>query len=79
MGLIECPAASCNFVGKNIAMKGKLMYQRDDILQFVKMPEAGLFPKGKEFADAKSFESERWKAGKKLLMQRRSTTALGCW
>jgi threonine dehydrogenase-like Zn-dependent dehydrogenase len=61
MGFIECPSASWNFVGSNITMKGKLMYERDDMLQFVKMLEAGLFPKGKDFVDAKDFGLESWK------------------
>ena len=31
------------------------MYERDDILHFVKMLERGLFAKGKDFVDVKSF------------------------
>lgn len=39
------------------------MYEREDILQFVKMFERGLFPKGKDFVDAKVFKLEDWKEG----------------
>jgi len=48
-------------MGDNITLKGKLMYEREDMLQFVKMLEMGLFPKGKEFVDVKAFELGHWK------------------
>jgi D-arabinose 1-dehydrogenase-like Zn-dependent alcohol dehydrogenase len=47
----------------NITLKGKLMYEREDMLQFMKMMETGLFPKGKEFVDTKVFGLENWKEG----------------
>lgn len=31
------------------------MYEREDILQFVKMLERGLFARGKDFVDVRSF------------------------
>ncbi|KAK8041741.1 hypothetical protein PG993_006264 [Apiospora rasikravindrae] len=31
---------------KNLTLKGKVMYEREDLVQFVKMLEAGLFPHG---------------------------------
>lgn len=50
-------------VSTNIELKGKLMYEREDMLQFVKMLETGLFPRGKEFVDTKTFGLEAWKEG----------------
>ncbi|EED12502.1 quinone oxidoreductase, putative [Talaromyces stipitatus ATCC 10500] len=55
------PMDPWSFIGRNIALKGKLMYEREDILQFVKMLEAGLFPRGEEFVNAKTFDMEDWK------------------
>ena len=37
------------------------MYERDDMLQFVKILERGLFPQGGHFVDAKAFALEDWK------------------
>lgn len=48
-------------VGFDITMKGKLMYDREDMVLFVKMMERGLFPRGKDFADPKAFAMEDWK------------------
>jgi threonine dehydrogenase-like Zn-dependent dehydrogenase len=61
MGSAECPTTAWEFVGSNLTLKSKLMYEREDMLQFVKMLERGLFPKGKGFVDAKSFELEDWR------------------
>ncbi|EXJ57850.1 uncharacterized protein A1O5_12408 [Cladophialophora psammophila CBS 110553] len=44
----------------NITLKGKLMYEREDVVLFVKMLESGLFPRGKDFADVKAFAMEDW-------------------
>jgi threonine dehydrogenase-like Zn-dependent dehydrogenase len=63
MGFVEQPVVPWTFVGKNITVKGKLMYGRDDILQFVKMLEGRLFPRGGGFVDTKPFPLENWKAG----------------
>ena len=63
MGFVTEPTVPWLFVGKNITMKGKLMYERSDILQFVKMLNAGLFPRGKDFVDVKCFQLEDWRAG----------------
>lgn len=49
-------------LSKNISFKGKLMYERDDMLMFVKMLERGLFPRGKDFVETKEFELEDWNA-----------------
>jgi threonine dehydrogenase-like Zn-dependent dehydrogenase len=42
MGFVEQLVVPWTFVGKNITVKRKLMYERDHILQFVKMLEGGL-------------------------------------
>jgi hypothetical protein len=61
MGSGEYLTGLWTFVGGNITLKGKLMYEREDMLQFVKMLERGLFPKGKEFVHAKTFKLKDWK------------------
>ena len=63
MGLNENFMSPWAFIGQNLSLKGKLMYEREDILQFVKMLERGLFPQGKNFVDTRAFHSEGWKAG----------------
>ncbi|KAI1762173.1 GroES-like protein [Hypoxylon sp. FL1150] len=50
-------------LARNITLKGKLMYERDDIELFMKMLERGLFPRGKNFVDVKVFPLEEWKEG----------------
>ena len=61
MGFSENPIDCWKVIGDNITMKGKLMYEREDMLLFVKMLERGLFAKGKDFVDARSFGLEDWK------------------
>lgn len=39
------------------------MYERADILQFVKMLERGLFPRGEHFVDVKEFALKDWEEG----------------
>jgi threonine dehydrogenase-like Zn-dependent dehydrogenase len=63
MGFVEQPMVPWTFVGKNITIKGKLMYEREDIVQFVKMLEGGLFPRGGAFVDTKAFSLDDWKEG----------------
>ncbi|KAJ4377539.1 hypothetical protein N0V83_000364 [Neocucurbitaria cava] len=62
MGFVEQPVVPWTFVAKNITIRGKLMYEREDMLQFVKMLERGLFPHGKALVDTKSFQLSDWKA-----------------
>ncbi|KAI1084180.1 GroES-like protein [Whalleya microplaca] len=62
MGYNENPMVP-TVMGKNISLKGKLMYEREDIVQFVKMVERGLFPRDRNFVDTKAFQLEQWKAG----------------
>lgn len=61
MGLNESSMVAWAVVSKNISFRGKLMYEREDMIQFVKMLERGLFPRGKNFVDTKSFPLEDWK------------------
>ncbi|KAJ9616655.1 hypothetical protein H2200_000374 [Cladophialophora chaetospira] len=59
MGFVE-DVIHWNVMALNITLKGKLMYEREDMVLFVKMLERGLFPKGKDFVDAKTFKLEEW-------------------
>ena len=61
MGFVESPMVPWTFVGKNITIKGKLMYEREDIVQFVKMLEGGLFTRGDKLVDTRRFELRNWK------------------
>ena len=61
MGFVEHPIVDFRTVRDNLTLKGKYMYEREDMLQLVKMLERGLFPKGKDFVDAKTFGLENWK------------------
>ncbi|PHH84441.1 hypothetical protein CDD83_1937 [Cordyceps sp. RAO-2017] len=49
----------------NITLKGKMMYERADIVRFVKMLERGLFARGKSFVDVKRFALDEWEQGLK--------------
>ncbi|KAI1773537.1 putative quinone oxidoreductase [Hypoxylon cercidicola] len=57
MGWNENPMVPVVMV-KNIMLKGKLMYEREGIVQFLKMLERGLFPRGRNFVDTKVFQLE---------------------
>jgi D-arabinose 1-dehydrogenase-like Zn-dependent alcohol dehydrogenase len=63
MGMAEVTIPAWKVVGSNISLRGKLMYERDDMLQFIKMLERGMFPKGKDFVTTKAFRLENWKEG----------------
>jgi D-arabinose 1-dehydrogenase-like Zn-dependent alcohol dehydrogenase len=73
MGFVENPPSSWKIVGDDITMKGKLMYQRDDIIQFIKMLERGLFHRKKALSTS---SHSQWRTGGKLLIQRRNTLGL---
>ena len=60
MGYVE-DVIDFSVMALNKTLKGKLMYEREDMLLFVKMMERGLFPKGKDFVDVKAFALEDWK------------------
>lgn len=63
MGMAEVVIPAWKVVSCNLSFRGKLMYERDDILQFIKMLERGLFPKGKDFVTTLAFSLENWKEG----------------
>ncbi|KAI0143839.1 GroES-like protein [Xylariaceae sp. FL1272] len=61
MGFTEQNIIDWNFLSNDIQAKGKLMYEREDLILFVKMLEAGLFPKGTDLVETKSYTLEDWK------------------
>ncbi|KAI1504997.1 GroES-like protein [Biscogniauxia marginata] len=63
MGFSENPIIPWVVVDKNISFRGKLMYEREDMVQFVKMLERGLFPRAGALVDTRAFPLQDWKAG----------------
>ncbi|KAL7919996.1 hypothetical protein ACQKWADRAFT_183124 [Trichoderma austrokoningii] len=61
-GFPDGPLPSFRIIANDITIKGKFMYERDDMTQFVRMLERGLFPKGENFVAPKSFSLDDWKA-----------------
>ncbi|KAL2844519.1 hypothetical protein BJY01DRAFT_214942 [Aspergillus pseudoustus] len=61
-GFMDGPVPSFELIAKDITVKGKFMYEREDIIQFVKMLETGRFPYGERFVDVKSFALDEWRA-----------------
>ncbi|KAL9487788.1 hypothetical protein ACSS6W_000065 [Trichoderma asperelloides] len=61
-GFHDGPLPSFRIIANDITIKGKFMYERDDMAQFVRMLERGLFPKGENFVIAKSFSLDDWKS-----------------
>ncbi|GFP60269.1 alcohol dehydrogenase 3, mitochondrial [Trichoderma asperellum] len=61
-GFHDGPLPSFRIIANDITIKGKFMYERDDMVQFVRMLERGLFPKGENFVIAKSFSLDDWKS-----------------
>ncbi|KAJ5117907.1 HotDog domain-containing protein [Penicillium atrosanguineum] len=60
-GFMDGPIPSFELIAKDITVKGKFMYEREDISQFLKMLESGRFPRGKKFVNMKSFPLDEWK------------------
>ncbi|KAI0164486.1 GroES-like protein [Hypoxylon sp. FL1284] len=60
MGRTENPMVP-SVTERNISLRGKFMYERDDVLLFIKMLESGLFPRGKDFVDVKAYKLDDWK------------------
>lgn len=60
-GFSDDPIPSFKLIADDIAVKGKFMYEREDMNQFLKMLERGLFPKGKDFVDLRVFGLDDWK------------------
>jgi len=61
MGSVPGALPALKILSNNITLKGKLMYERDDMLQFVKMLERGLFPRGRNFVETKAFKLGDWR------------------
>ncbi|GAW20567.1 hypothetical protein ANO14919_100750 [Xylariales sp. No.14919] len=61
MGSVEQPIVGWHFLEYDLQLKGKLMYEREDLVLFVKMLEAGLFARGTDLVETKSFRLEDWK------------------
>lgn len=61
MGFPTLTASMWKIVGAGITLKGKLMYSREDTVQFVRMLERGRFPAGEHLVDTKAFPLEDWK------------------
>ncbi|KAK9413380.1 putative alcohol dehydrogenase protein [Seiridium unicorne] len=60
MGHVGLNIIDWNFLFNDLIAKAKLMYDREDLLLFVKMLEAGLFGRGAEFVETKYFALEDW-------------------
>ncbi|KAI0198816.1 GroES-like protein [Astrocystis sublimbata] len=60
MGSVGQPIVGWNFLQYDLELKGKLVYEREDLLLFVKMLEAGLLAKGKHLVETKSFQLKDW-------------------
>ncbi|KAI3319878.1 GroES-like protein [Xylariaceae sp. AK1471] len=61
MGSVGQPIVDWHFGEYDLQVKGKVMYEREDLVLFVKMLETGLFARGKELVETKSFALEDWK------------------
>lgn len=61
-GFPDGPIPSFQIIAKDLMIKGKFMYEREDMQQLVKMLERGLFPRGRDLVDIKKFPLEEWKA-----------------
>jgi D-arabinose 1-dehydrogenase-like Zn-dependent alcohol dehydrogenase len=63
MGMVDVAIPAWTLVSRNLSLRGKVMYERDDILQFINMLERGMFPRGENFVTTKAFRLEDWKEG----------------
>ncbi|KAF2269458.1 GroES-like protein [Lojkania enalia] len=59
IGAVEDIMPGLTITGNNITLKGKFMYEREDMLQFVKML-GGMFPIGDNFVSTKVFGLAHW-------------------
>ena len=60
MGSVGLNIIDWNFLANDLVAKAKLMYDREDLLLFVKMLEAGLFARGADLVETKYFALEDW-------------------
>ncbi|OKL64551.1 hypothetical protein UA08_00523 [Talaromyces atroroseus] len=61
MGYVAQPIVNWQFMARNLSLRGKLMYERNDILLFVQMLERGLLPRSPDFVETMSFGLGDWK------------------
>ena len=61
MGHVGPAIAQPHVMTNNLTLKGKMMYERADIIQFVKLLQSGRFAKGRQFVDVKTFSLADWK------------------
>jgi threonine dehydrogenase-like Zn-dependent dehydrogenase len=61
MGSVGLNIIGRSFLANDLVAKGKLMYDREDLLLFVKMLEAGLFGRSMDLVETKLFALEDWK------------------
>ena len=62
MGYVE-DVVDIHVIAFDITLKGKLMYERDDMVHFVKMLERGLFPKRKGFCGREDLRAGKLERG----------------
>ena len=60
-GFADGPIPSFQLIAKSTTIKGKFMYEKEDMELFVRMLERGLFPRGTDFVDLKTFSLEERK------------------
>lgn len=63
-----------HFMANDIRLRGKLVYEREDMLWSVKMLERGMFPNGKNLVDLMA-----WRTGNRPSTQQLSTLAWASW
>ncbi|KAI1187437.1 GroES-like protein [Nemania serpens] len=61
MGSVGLNIIDWNFLANDLAVKAKLMHDREDLLLFVKMLEVGLFGRGADLVETKYFALEDWR------------------
>ena len=63
MGMVgpSFPIDGPSFLHRNLMLKAKHVYERGDVLQFVKLLERGRFPRGGAFAHVQTFPMQEWK------------------
>lgn len=59
---MDGPIPSFDLIAKDITVKGKFMYEREDMSQFVQLLINRRFLRGKNFVNVKSFILDEWKS-----------------
>ncbi|KAI4184973.1 MAG: hypothetical protein L6R41_004408 [Letrouitia leprolyta] len=65
-GFPSGPGVEWKVISEDITLKGKFMYEREDVLLMVKMLERGLFPKKQDFVNVKVFGLDEWNSALKI-------------